>query len=250
MSFLAVAKVNHKEQLKLVTLHNPPLAYEENGQLTGAIVEVVKEVVKRTGRKVLISMMPWKRAQREVELGRQDGVFNTGNTAWRREWAYFNDDVLFAESYALFTIKNKNVYINLEFDNVADLQVGIQRGYVYGEKFQQALDNEKFKGIATVETIQQNIQKLIKNRVDLFIGDLIPTIYYLKQTGILDKVSIVKQQGSDKKLIISVWPTYMAFSKNTISKDYVKRFNRALVEMKRDGTSQKIFDKFIGRERF
>ena len=232
------------DTLNLRTLHNPPLEYEENGVVTGALSEIVAEAVKRTGRDVLIELRPWKRAQKEVEDGDADGCFNTGNTEWRREWAYFNEDVLYNETYALFLRSDDSVKIPADMKNVSHLRVGIQRGYAYGGEFQKALDEKRFKEISEVESIEQNIKKLISKRIDFFVGDRIPSLYYLELAGVRKQVSIFKDDVTGQEVIVSVWPTYVAFSKKTVSSEYVKKFNDALLQIKKDGTYQRIFDKY------
>ncbi len=234
------------ESLTMLTLHNPPLEYKENESARGIAVDLVNEAVKRTGKDVIIKFSPWKRAQAEVEHGKADACFNTGNTEWRRKWAYFNDEVLINETYVLFISKKANFRVSeINDHNVRNIKVGVQRGYAYGGSFQKALDHKWFKRIDVAESIEQNIQKLIHGRLDIFVGDLLPSKYYLKQAGILDKVEIVKKKDSDEKFIASVWPTYVAFSKKRINKKYVEEFNKALVTMKKDGTYQKLIDKYL-----
>jgi len=123
--------------------------------------------------------------------------------------------------------------------------VGVQIGYAYGGVFQTALDTQRFEMIDAVNTIEQNIQKLLNDRIDFFVGDRIPTLYYLEQAGVREQVTIVKDEVTDQEFIASVWPTYMAFSKKTVSPEYVKAFNNALVQIKQDGTYRRIFEKYM-----
>lgn len=190
-------------------------------------------------------LRPWKRAQKETEDGEADGCFNTGRTEWRREWAYFNDEILFTERYVLFVLKDSSISVPRDMDDVGHLRVGIQRGYTYGGAFQKALDEKRFKAVEEVGTIELNIKKLIHGRIDFFVGDRIPTFYYLDEAGVRDKVFIIKGDSTGGELTISTWPTYVAFSKTTVSSEYVKKFNDALLQIKQDGTYERIFEKYV-----
>lgn len=232
------------EPLNLVTYHNPPLEMYEDGAVRGALVEIVAEVVKRTGREVSIKLRPWKRAQYEVKHGISDGCFNTGNISWRRDWAYFHEEALFNEKYVLFLAENATITIPQDMKKVEHIRVGVQRGYAYGNIFQDALDEKRFKEIQEVETIEQNIKKLLKNRIDIFPGDRIPTLYYLHKNNLQEQLTIYSSETDGQEFIASHWPTYVAFSKKTIAQDYVEEFNRALLQVKADGTYQRIFAKY------
>lgn len=232
-----------ESRLSLGTLHNPPLEYEEDGVATGALVDIITEVVKRTGRETLITLLPWKRAQMDVKTGNADGCFNTGITNSRKEWAYFHEEILVEEQYVLFYRKSTPVRIPIDMQDVGHLNVGTQRGYAYGGMFQKSLDAHRFKSIQEGETIAQNVNKLLAKRFDIFVGDRLPTLYHLRQAGVQDQVGIIKDT-TGQELIISVWPTYLAFSKKTIPFEYVKAFNNVLIQIKQDGTYERIFEKY------
>ena len=50
--------------------------------------------------------------------------------------------------------------------------------------------------------------------------------------------------NTDDIFVASSWPTYVAFSKKRVSKEYVEKFNDALVGMKADGTYRTLLDKY------
>ena len=63
------------EPLKMRTLENPPLAYtDEDGSITGILVDGIREAVRRTGHDVEFRIYPWKRVLKEVAEGNADGA--------------------------------------------------------------------------------------------------------------------------------------------------------------------------------
>lgn len=226
------------------TLHNPPLEINNNHKLDGALSEIVREAVKLTGKSVTIEYKPWKRAQYNTKAGLADACFNTGINNNRKTWAYFHDEVLFMETYVLFIRSDSSVKIPEDFKNVTNLKVGVQRGYTYGGEFQKALNDKRFNSILETDSIKQNIKMLISGRIDFFIGDRIPTKYFLTQENVSDRVEIF-QNSDGEDLIVSLWPTYVAFSKKTVPLSYVIEFNTALKELKKNGIYERIFEKYI-----
>ncbi len=58
---------NFAETLELVTLQYPPYEYEENGEVKGLAVEIVKEVFKRLDQPISIKVYPWARSLDNVK---------------------------------------------------------------------------------------------------------------------------------------------------------------------------------------
>lgn len=62
--------------LQMRTLENPPLAYtDDDGSITGILVDGIREAVRRTGHEVEFRIYPWKRVLKEVSMGNADGAF-------------------------------------------------------------------------------------------------------------------------------------------------------------------------------
>lgn len=232
------------EDMVFSTLDNPPLEMANNGNMQGALTEIVKEAVELTGKSVEFKFEPWARAQYNTEHGNVDACFNAGQNATREKWALFHKEVLFEETYVIFLRKDSTFNISEDFKNVDNLKVGVQRGYTYGGEFQKALDEKRFKQITEAETIEQNLKKLMAGRIDLFIGDKIPSQYFITKENVGDQIKLFKSStGAD--FIVSLWPTYVAFSKKTISSSFIDEFDVALKKLKSSGRYDEIINKYL-----
>lgn len=230
------------ETLQFRTLENPPLEYTEDGRVEGLAADLVREATRRTGHEAEIRIRPWKRVLLEVEQGTADAGFNAGLNAERAEYALFSDEVLVDERYVLFSHRQLELPQNL--DGVEDYILGIQLGYFYGDRFMELLEDSRFKQVRTERTITRNLKLLMAARTELFVGDWLPTLYYIRQMNASDEVFPVYREGSDEPLVVSVSPTYVAFSREKVSPEYVEAFDAALREMKKDGTYEQIRQRY------
>ncbi|WP_404365292.1 substrate-binding periplasmic protein [Marinobacter sp.] len=240
---LAVPALSGAQTLKVRTLENPPLEYTENGEITGVAVDLTREAIRRTGHDAEFRILPWKRVLYEVARGEADIAINAGRSEEREAWALYPEESLIDETYVFFS--SRPMVLPADLSGVEDLSLGNQLGYFYGERFHNKITNERFRSIETMHTIQKSLQKLLAGRIDLFLGDLLPTRYYLKQMGLGDRVHVVREEGTDRPLVVSVSPTYAAFSRQTVSPEYVKQFSTALQAMKADGTYDSILDVYL-----
>ncbi|MFE8070383.1 transporter substrate-binding domain-containing protein [Marinobacteraceae bacterium S3BR75-40.1] len=220
--------------LRFRTLENPPLEYHQKGLVVGLAADLIREAVKRTGHTAQIKIRPWKRVLLEVSQGMADAAFNAGRSAEREEWGLFSEEMLVEERYVLFSKQHLNLPADLS--GIENLVLGKQLGYFYGERFMQVLAESRFKNVQTKLTITQCLELLMAERTDVFVGDWMPTLYYLRKMEASDHVFPVRQRGSDEPLVVSVSPTFVVFSRKTVTPEYVREFDRALRAMKADGT--------------
>lgn len=231
------------EPLQMRTLENPPLAYtDENGAVTGVLVDGIREAVRRTGHEVEFRIFPWKRVLKEVAEGNADAAFNAGVNEERQAWGMYHSSVLIDETYVFFS--NEPMTLSRELHEAPELRVGIQLGYYYGERFDRMLQDPPFRALEVSQTIPRNLSLLRADRTDVFIGDLFPTMYYLKELGLEDKIHIVREEESGKPLIVSTSPTYVAFSKRRVDPGYVEVFDKALQSIRADKTFDAILDDY------
>ncbi len=231
------------ESLQMRTLENPPLAYtDENGDITGILVEGIREAVRRTGHEVEFRIDPWKRVLQEVAVGNADAAFNAGKTEERQTWGLYHNSVLMEETYVFFAREPKA--LSRDLVEAPELRVGIQLGYYYGERFDRLLQDQPFRALEVSQTIPRNLKLLTADRTDVFIGDLLPTMHYLKKLGLENEIHVVREKESGLPLIVSTSPTFVAFSRRRIDPTYVQAFDEALESMKADGSYNAILDKY------
>ena len=114
---------------------------------------------------------------------------------------------------------------------------GINLGWSYGEAFDEA----RRKGLLKIEeakTNQANFQKLVAGRTDCLIVDRRAALHIIGQRNLQNKVGPLKQPAA-------VNYGYIAFAKSGDRKKLLSGFNRALSDLRADGSYEKIVDAFF-----
>ena len=121
---------------------------------------------------------------------------------------------------------------------MAPYSIGIINGYNYSEEFDTAVFLKK----EAVNTVSQNIQKLLMGRIDLFIDSKEVTLWTLrtKHPESVDAVKVVQPPFKVNKLYILI------SKKATNHEQIVQDLNTGLEKMKADGT----FDAIMTRHGF
>ena len=203
---------------------------DDNGKFIGIDVEIAEAIAKKLGLELVIDNMEFTAALEAAQKGKSDMVMAGVTVDPDREMV-----MDFSNSYA----KGVQVVIvpeNSTIKSIDDLEgkkIGTQMGttgYIYcsddyGEENVVAYDN----GITAV-------QALLNSQIDCIVIDNAPAQAFVKENAglkILDTEYAVEDYA-------------IGFKKgNTALKDAV---NEALAELIKDGTIQKIVDKYIPAE--
>lgn len=227
-----------------------PYEYSTKNGPRGLAIDLINEVLTRSNNKIKVeySFYPWSRAVQRVRLGKEDLLFNSGKNSERLKWGDYVNVPLIIENYVFFRKKGNKINIFPDYSNVSDFYIGIRRGYIYGNgQFRNALNRKKFKRVFEVDSTQQNVQMLLFDRLDFFVGDLIPVMKFLRENNLEDKVDIITNAKTTKNFEVLTWPTYLLFSKKTTSHSFVKQVEENLKIMKLDGTYDRIYNNYMKR---
>jgi polar amino acid transport system substrate-binding protein len=226
------------QTLVLAAAESAPTAYMDHGKQTGLLVDVVEEVFKRAGYRVELRLMPWARCILEVKDGKIDGIFSIYLTPERQAFLSYADEVLITQVQAFFVRKDSAITFDGDLKKLSELRIGIVNQTSYGPRLDAALKNGLFKTVDTAHSAASNVQKLLHDRVDV-----IPSYRHV----VLDTARTLGVAGDIKELApaIEAIPSYLAFSNK---RDYTKvigAYNHALRAMKRDGSYDAIFNKYL-----
>ncbi|MCG7498816.1 transporter substrate-binding domain-containing protein [Vibrio sp. Of7-15] len=248
-SFLPVSHAFDKNTpLIAATLEYPPYEYSENGKAKGIAVEIIREVARRTGVKhVQFNFYPWKRAVYSAKVGDSHLLFNAGKNEERQLWGRYSDSVLILQKYVLFKRATSTIEVDNTFDNVSDVAIAIRMGYLYGTgPFRQAVDSEKFASVTLSKSTQQSVNMLLGDRIDLFIGDYLPVMHYIKKHHLENQIDVIKRkEAPTQNLIVLTWPTYLLFSKKNVDVHFVSEVKETLDQMKDDGFVDEVFQRYM-----
>src|SRR5262249_55864772 len=83
-----------------------PFAYSANGGASGPVADIVRRVCGEMKIECPQHVLPWRRAQLEVQEGKALGMYPLGWNAERAKWLYFSPPLLITE-YGFF-VRNDN----------------------------------------------------------------------------------------------------------------------------------------------
>jgi L-cystine transport system substrate-binding protein len=210
----------------------PPFSYRDKktNDITGYDVEVAKEVAKRLDMKPKFVATEWKNMFTSLDSKRFDLVANQVTITDERKQKY-----VFSDPY---TVSGGQVIVNKDNNDIKSIDdlkgkvVGTTQGSNYAAEAEKAGAKIKYyKGIAQVLT------DLDVNRVDAAMNDQLFILTELKKTDY--KVKAVGEPFNKNE---------MAFAFRKEDKELTEKVNKALEEMKKDGTLKEISENYFGED--
>lgn len=216
---------------KIMTEEYPPFNYTDNGKLTGVSSEIVLEIAKRIGHSTDVSVEPWARAYALIQ--KKDGLvlFSMTRTEKREnlfKWA----GPIAPNKWVLFAKKGSGITINSLDDAKKVGKIGTYKD----DATEAFLKDSGFTNVDSVLKDDQNVPKLAAGRIDLWIVGELQGIYKAKKQN--------KSDSLEKVFDVKDTQLYIAFSKTT-SDEEVAKWQKALDEMKADGTYDAMMSKYM-----
>jgi polar amino acid transport system substrate-binding protein len=224
------------EPVRMLANTSPPYADSKLPE-QGLALELVSHIMKRAGYETDISIEIWSRAMEGVRIGLYDALA----TAWYSEER--SKDFLFSEPYLesqLIMVKlRSDPYPYSELSELEGRRLGVRSDYAYGVDF-SAIPRLK---LVEENHLIQNLLNLLNGSVDVVIGD--------QRTMALQLNEYLQQQRHRFQVLPIQLPSrarHVAASRALAgSEKMVADFNRALAEVKKDGTHAAIVAKWDAR---
>jgi polar amino acid transport system substrate-binding protein len=212
----------------------PPYSSGTAQQATGLYVDLIRAVFTRMGMEVDFQPLPWKKALKESAEGRMavGGIYKNKT----RLKIYDYSEPLFEERLNVYVEKGKA----FPFHRLSDLQgktIGLNRGWSYGDAFDAARKKYHFTA-DEVDSNLQNFRKLLSGKIDCLVADQVAASRILHRENWSDRVESLSRPAA-------VNYAYLAFAKRLKKRDLLERFNKALAEMKKDGSYEKLIGNFM-----
>ena len=152
----------------------PPYVIGELGEdaTSGIAVEIVKTIFAQIdGVTVRFPLVPWKRALREVEEGRSDGIGMLLKTPEREAYMLYTVALVTGEN--LIWSATGETADRFEWTSIEDLRglrIGITQGYSYGESLDRSFENGDVVAVSA-PTVEHLFELLANGRVDLALAN-------------------------------------------------------------------------------
>lgn len=236
---LLSSQQTYGQKLVLAAVDTRPTAYLAEGAQKGLLVDIINEAFKRAGYAIEIKLMPWARCIEEVKLWRIDGIFSVYDLPERREFLIYTHEVLIVQEQAFFVRKDSKTKFDGDLNKFSNRIIGIIAGTSYGPRLDLAIKEGTFKKIDPTNSIESNLRKLITKRIEIIPSYKHVVISTAKELGCLGEIKELKPE-------IEAIPSFLAFSKNKANyTNIIKDYDKALLSMKKDGTYDAIFSKYL-----
>ncbi|MCP4346590.1 MAG: transporter substrate-binding domain-containing protein [Desulfobacterales bacterium] len=231
----SLAYAQTKTDLMYMTENARPFNWEENGELKGLAVELLRLMWDRMGMPhQKIKLYPWARAYFYLQEKPNTVLFSTSRTEHRENMFKWVCPIK-RTKYSLIARKDRNIKI-ATFDDAKKYEVGSIRDDVA----EQLLKNKNFPDdkIQPVADIRQNIHKINIGRIDLMTFNEESMYNWIKKMGF-------KTEDFETVYVIQETPVCYAFNKG-VSDDVITQFQNALDQIVKKPEYQKLHDKYFG----
>jgi len=222
-------------KLTLLTHEYPPLNFSVENDIRGQATEVVQTLMQRIGSKTDIHVMAWDQAYQTVLEQENTALFSTAMTPERKPQLQWVGPINTMDTN-LYALKGTGLQIRTLDDAKSAGKIATVADY-YSE---QMLKKEGFSNLDSQPNEEAAIRKLLDGEVQLFISNntVLPAL--------LQKVGADMAQ-LETAFTVSTDLTYIAFSKST-PPALVAKWQQALDAMKRDGSFDRIYAKWLPEE--
>ena len=229
------ARTDDLPKIRVLTSEFPPYNFSSEGETIGVSVDVVRAVLDELGISAPVENMPWARIYQLAQAEPNTLIFSITRTA-DREKLFKWVGTIAPVDYSFFARKGRAIRL-ASTDEARAYRIATTNADVVDQLVSA-------RGFALVERVsgqgayEQNIQKLVSGRVDLWGVATLPGRHFLKnmeQEGRVERIAAIPELASDGM--------YLAFGAKTPDA-VVSRFRVALEVVKRRGVDQQALKKY------
>ncbi len=213
------------QELKVAANQWPPYVDEKLLE-HGLSANIVKEALIKAGYSVNFEINEWSTVLEKTISGDYDVIAGAWYTDERAERLAFSEP--FITNDVKFIKRRGSGERFVELSDLNGLTIGIVKDYAYGPKFSELKNIKKH----VKDSVYGSIRDLIAGDVDLVLADERVAIYEINQNifGSFKKIEFLEKSFATRELRIAV------SKKHPEHEAVTKAFNKAISEMKKDGT--------------
>lgn len=204
-----------------------PFEYLENGKIVGFDVDLIEEIAKSMGKEIQWKNIAFDGLLPALQAKKLD-IIIAGMTATKEREKFVNFSQTYYEANQMMIIHKENPTVN-SFDNLKGHDVGVVLGYT-GDIVVSELDGVK---IHRYNAASEAIMALKAQKIEVVVLDSEPAKNYAKQNSDL---ALIDTDVAKEKYAIAV-------RKN--DKELVEAIDKALNELKANGTYDKLIKKYF-----
>lgn len=221
--------------LKLVYADYKPYSWEEHGEVVGLEIDLLNEALgKRMGVQLSHRVLPWARAQLEVELGHADAFVATLSEQ-RSQYADASTEALTRWELALYFKRGDPRFAGIT--DVADL-APFNIGSMLGNAWIKT--NLRGMNVSYARNMELLPEMLMKGRIDVIPDSPLVMRRFLEEARYKDKIVEVPMPALNK-------PMFLYVGKKSRFRQRLGEFDAILLQMQKDGSLQRIHDHYLGK---
>lgn len=199
----------------------------------GVAADITKAAFKKAGYEAQVQFMEWNRAIGLSKNGKLDGIVGCYHTR-ERAMNFGVSQPIGTVSLVFFKLKDAPIIYN-RLEDLTPYKIGIIKGSAHTDAFDSATYLKK----DSADKITHNIKKLLKGRIDLFLGSKLVTLDVINKSFARDGDTIAILDPPLKTNTL-----HLGISKKTVGYEkLLADFNTGLERIKADGTVAKIMKK-------
>lgn len=218
---------------EILTVEEPPSSYvDDNGNISGFAVDVVREAQRRIGDNTAINVVPEARVL-NIALNKPNALFFAFSKTPEREKKFHMISLLMFKPWVFYKRSESPIVIK----RLQDIKLSSSVGVVIGDIRERYLSQKGFKNLSKTVNHRQNLRMLQLNRIELMFYEPLGMAYLCRQLNIpLSTFTPVYSPETSE--------VFLMLSKKGTSADVVKQWKSVLSEIKKDGTFKRIADKW------
>lgn len=215
-----------------------PTAYRDEEGLTGFLVDLAREALRRSGRSVKIVTVPWARALASARSGEVDGIMTLYKTPDRESYLDFSDESVLMQDQAFYVLAGTATSFGPDIAALADKRIGVMTRISYGAQFDSLIHQGFFSRLDPQSKIETLVKMLAAGRIDVvpaFRGTMRRTAGSLGLTARIEELP----------LPMEALPSYVGFTRARDLSDVKRGFDIGLRSMKADGSYDRLLKRYF-----
>ncbi|GAA69874.1 MULTISPECIES: substrate-binding periplasmic protein [Pseudoalteromonas] len=234
--FILYSPLCNADSVTFIAEDLPPYHFKnQQGEVSGALVDIAKAVVKQTNLTANFEIMPMARVFKEHKTNTNAIMLSLLKTPERINKYTWLGEVYFADAYLISLKSHVDEVVHLNF--AKEYKVATIRGYLSEAYLKQKGFTEN-NNLILVSYYNQLWQMLYKNRIDFVVTNTLTLNNELKSLG-LDPSLITK------RIHLSDLPSSLNFAaSNQLNPKTAKALSDALSNIKENGEYHAILNKW------
>lgn len=216
----------------------PQTMPDEKSNPDGYASEVLLGVSASLEWSIDVRYMSWLRVVHEAHAGRCDVVYTVLRRTDYEQQFVFPDEPVLDQTNVLLTLRNNNIEFNGDLESfMRHYTLGLYQDKALDDNFEN-LRRQPWAKIQISVDAAQNLNMLLRNRIDAALENDLTAIYELRKLGKLAQVRILNPS-------LNTVPAYIVFPKNGRLSSEVTKFNQALIDFKKTNKFNEIRRKYF-----